>query len=35
VQCNDGDWSMSGGIQGACSHHAGESSNPPGPPPIY
>jgi hypothetical protein len=35
VQCNDGMWSMSGGIQGACSSHGGESSNPPGPPPIY
>lgn len=35
VQCNDGEWSMSGGIQGACSYHGGESSNPPGPPPIY
>ena len=35
VQCNDGEWSMSGGIQGACSDHGGESSNPPGPPPTY
>jgi hypothetical protein len=35
VQCNDGEWSMSGGIQGACSDHGGESSNPPGPPPNY
>lgn len=35
VQCNDGEWSMSGGIQGACSYHGGESSNPPGPPPNY
>jgi hypothetical protein len=26
---------MSGGIRGACSYHDGESSNPPGPPPIY
>jgi hypothetical protein len=23
VQCNDGQWSQSGGIQGACSHHGG------------
>jgi hypothetical protein len=35
VQCKDGMWSMSGGIQGACSYHGGESSNPPGPPPVY
>ena len=35
VQCKDGMWSMSGGIQGACSGHGGESSNPPGPPPVY
>ena len=35
VQCNDGEWSMSGGIRGACSYHGGESDNPPGPPPIY
>lgn len=35
VQCNDGEWSMSGGLRGACSYHGGESSNPPGPPPIY
>jgi hypothetical protein len=25
VQCRDGMWSHSGGIQGACSHHGGES----------
>ena len=24
VQCNDGTWSTSGGIQGACSWHGGE-----------
>jgi hypothetical protein len=35
VQCNDGEWSMSGGIQGTCSYHGGDSSNPPGPPPNY
>lgn len=35
VQCNDGMWSDSGGIQGACSYHGGESNNPPGPPPSY
>ena len=23
VQCNDGMWSQSGGIQGACSYHGG------------
>jgi hypothetical protein len=27
VQCNDGMWSHSGGLQGACSYHGGESSN--------
>jgi hypothetical protein len=27
VQCVDGMWSQSGGIQGACSGHGGESSN--------
>ncbi len=31
VQCNDGMWSQSGGISGACSDHGGESDNPPGP----
>jgi hypothetical protein len=25
VQCNDGMWSHSGGLQGACSYHGGES----------
>jgi hypothetical protein len=25
VQCQDGGWSHSGGIQGACSGHGGES----------
>ena len=25
VQCNDGMWSHSGGVQGACSGHGGES----------
>jgi hypothetical protein len=35
VQCNDDEWSRSGGIQGACSYHRGESNNPPGPPPTY
>ena len=28
VQCNDGDWSQSGGLSGACSDHGGESANP-------
>ena len=27
VQCVDGTWSHSGGIQGACSYHGGETSN--------
>jgi hypothetical protein len=27
VQCADGMWSHSGGIQGACSYHGGETSN--------
>jgi hypothetical protein len=27
VQCNDGMWSHSGGLSGACSYHGGESSN--------
>jgi hypothetical protein len=27
VQCNDGEWSHSGGISGACSDHGGESAN--------
>jgi hypothetical protein len=27
VQCNDGMWSHSGGLQGACSYHGGESDN--------
>jgi hypothetical protein len=25
VECNDGTYSMSGGIHGACSYHGGES----------
>jgi hypothetical protein len=29
VQCNDGQWSMSGGEQGACSYRRGESGYPP------
>lgn len=24
VQCNDGEWSHSGGLPGACSYHGGE-----------
>jgi hypothetical protein len=24
VECNDGTYSMSGGIRGACSYHSGE-----------
>lgn len=24
VQCDDKEWSHSGGLQGACSHHGGE-----------
>ncbi|HLG78061.1 MAG TPA: hypothetical protein VFA41_17165 [Ktedonobacteraceae bacterium] len=24
VECQDGDYSLSGGVQGACSHHGGE-----------
>ena len=24
VECNDGEYSMSGGIRGACSYHGGE-----------
>jgi hypothetical protein len=27
VQCNDGMWSHSGGLSGACSYHGGESRN--------
>jgi hypothetical protein len=27
VQCNDGMWSHSGGLPGACSYHGGESGN--------
>jgi hypothetical protein len=27
VQCNDGMWSQSGGLSGACSYHGGESYN--------
>jgi hypothetical protein len=27
VQCTDGEWSHSGGISGACSHHGGEGAN--------
>jgi hypothetical protein len=27
VQCADGSWSQSGGIQGACSHHGGLASS--------
>jgi hypothetical protein len=27
VRCNDGMWSHSGGLSGACSYHGGESSN--------
>ncbi len=27
VQCADGMWSHSGGVQGACSYHGGETSN--------
>jgi hypothetical protein len=27
VQCNDGRWSHSGGLPGACSYHGGESGN--------
>jgi hypothetical protein len=27
VQCNDGMWSHSGGLSGACSYHGGESGN--------
>jgi hypothetical protein len=26
VQCADGEWSHSGGVQGACSGHGGETS---------
>jgi len=26
VQCVDGEWSHSGGIQGACSYHRGETA---------
>jgi hypothetical protein len=26
VQCFDGEWSHSGGIQGACSYHGGEQA---------
>jgi hypothetical protein len=28
VQCNSGEWSMSGGNQGACSYNGGESNYP-------
>jgi hypothetical protein len=35
LECNDGEWSHSGGQPGACSGHGGESRNPPGPPPKY
>jgi hypothetical protein len=27
VECNDGQWSHSGGLSGACSHHGGESAS--------
>jgi hypothetical protein len=27
VECNDGEWSHSGGISGACSHHGGENAS--------
>jgi hypothetical protein len=27
VQCADGEWSHSGGLQGACSYHGGETGN--------
>ena len=28
VQCVDGEWSHSGGLSGACSHHGGEGGTP-------
>ena len=28
VECSDGTWSHSGGIQGACSSHGGEGGAP-------
>jgi hypothetical protein len=27
VECNDGQWSHSGGLSGACSHHGGENAS--------
>jgi hypothetical protein len=27
VECNDGEWSHSGGLSGACSHHGGENAS--------
>jgi hypothetical protein len=27
VECNDAEWSHSGGLSGACSHHGGENAS--------